>query len=150
MKSLILLPAFLLSCTAGIDVVKESQTLLETDMQFAQMSIDKGAAAAFDHYLTDDAMQLPHKGLQLTGKDQILKSFGNDPEAFQLAWEPQKAEVAESGDMGWSWGKYELTVFLPDENKVTYGKYLNIWKKQEDGTWKVVVDMGNHSPEPEK
>lgn len=31
---------------------------------------------------------------------------------------------------------------------VAYGKYNTIWKKQRDGTWKVVLDMGNSSPEP--
>jgi ketosteroid isomerase-like protein len=30
-----------------------------------------------------------------------------------------------------------------------YGKYTSIWNKQKDGSWKVVVDMGNSSPAPE-
>ncbi len=33
--------------------------------------------------------------------------------------------------------------------EVNYGKYVTIWKKQADGTWKFVVDVGNKSPAPE-
>lgn len=29
---------------------------------------------------------------------------------------------------------------------VDHGKYTSIWKKQKDGSWKVVLDMGNASP----
>jgi ketosteroid isomerase-like protein len=29
-----------------------------------------------------------------------------------------------------------------------YGKYATLWKKQKDGSWKVVMDMGNSSPAP--
>jgi len=51
--------------------------------------------------------------------------------------------------MGWTWGKYVLS--FNDEDGVEqkrYGKYLNIWTRQEDGQWKVAVDMGNSSPKP--
>ena len=33
---------------------------------------------------------------------------------------------------------------------IEYGKYTSIWKKQADGSWKVVLDMGNASPAPKK
>jgi ketosteroid isomerase-like protein len=29
------------------------------------------------------------------------------------------------------------------------GKYLNVWKKQPDGSWKVLVDIGNEDPVPD-
>lgn len=67
---------------------------------------------------------------------------------YLLSWQPQKAEVAKSADLGWTWGKYILT--SKDENGVeqkSYGKYVNIWQKQIDESWKVIVDIGNSSPE---
>jgi ketosteroid isomerase-like protein len=33
---------------------------------------------------------------------------------------------------------------------VEHGKYTSIWKKQKDGSWKVVLDMGNASAESAK
>jgi ketosteroid isomerase-like protein len=68
---------------------------------------------------------------------------------YVLDWSPKYAEVAKSGDMGYTWGTYNLA--YKDENgeeQKSYGKYLNVWKKQTDGKWKVAVDMGNDSPDP--
>ena len=50
--------------------------------------------------------------------------------------------------MGWTWGKYIMTSTDSEGNPVTRkGKYLNVWKKQNDGLWKVVVDIGNVEPQ---
>lgn len=65
-------------------------------------------------------------------------------EAVSLLWEPQRAEVAESGELGYTWGLYTLVYSGDDGEDVTeIGKYLNIWKKQADGMWRVAIDMGN-------
>lgn len=145
---LLLVPVLSLSCSSPVDVIKESQDLLDTDKEFAQMSLDKGAAAAFEYYMTEDAMVLPHKGHPINGRDGIVKAFGDNPDAFTLEWIPEKAEASSSGDMGWTWGKYKQTIYADGDDIVSYGKYLNIWKKQNDGSWKLIVDMGNSSPEP--
>ncbi len=66
-----------------------------------------------------------------------------------LSWEPKKAEVAKSGELGWTWGTFELhTKDAEGKPVVRYGKYVNIWRKQKDGAWKVILDMGNASPAP--
>ena len=68
---------------------------------------------------------------------------------YKLEWTPQYAEVAKSGELGYTWGKYILSYRdEKGEEQKSYGKYLNIWKKQKDGSWKVAVDMGNSSPVP--
>jgi ketosteroid isomerase-like protein len=71
------------------------------------------------------------------------------PEGATLTWTPVKADMSASGDLGYTYGNYVFTA----KNKqgkvvVNYGKYTSIWKKQNDGRWKVVVDMGNSSPDP--
>jgi ketosteroid isomerase-like protein len=137
-----------LSCSDKVDVAEEEKNLLKTDREFARMSVNKGAAAAFEHYMTEDAMVLPQNNHPITGRDLIVKAFGDDPDSFKLEWTPEKAEVSESGDMGWTWGRYKQTVFTDKDDKVSYGKYLNIWEKQKDGSWRLAVDMGNKSPEP--
>jgi ketosteroid isomerase-like protein len=71
------------------------------------------------------------------------------PEGTTLTWTPIKAEMAASGDLGYTYGTYVYTA-KNKEGKVVvnYGKYTSIWKKQKDGRWKVMVDMGNSSPDP--
>ena len=66
---------------------------------------------------------------------------------YTLDWSPQYAEVAKSGELGYTWGTYSLTYMDQNgEEQKSYGKYLNIWKKQADGNWKVAIDIGNESP----
>jgi len=37
---------------------------------------------------------------------------------------------------------------IVEKPTVRYGKYVNVWRKQKDGKWKVIVDLGNPSPPP--
>jgi len=135
------------SCNIKDDLDTERRRLLSTDRQFAQMSLDRGAAEAFNHFLTEDAMGMSHNQHPVIGRELIYAEMKVGQEEYELSWEPQRADVAGSEDMGWTWGKYVLS--FKDEDGVEqkrYGKYLNIWSRQEDGHWKVAVDMGNSSP----
>jgi ketosteroid isomerase-like protein len=63
---------------------------------------------------------------------------------FNLSWQVTGADVAKSGDLGYTIGTYEETTAGPKGIQTTdKGKYVVIWKKQADGTWKVVLDVPN-------
>ena len=134
---------------AQVNMEAERKILLDTDYEFARTSVKKGPAAAFYLYLADNAMQLPEGSLPIYGKNAIYETMKGDH--YDLLWTPVKADVASSGDLGQTWGKFVVVVRNSDgtETKM-YGKYLNIWRKQTDGKWKVIVDMGNASPSPTK
>jgi ketosteroid isomerase-like protein len=52
--------------------------------------------------------------------------------------------VARSGDLGYTWGFYESRWRSEDgREQVTRGKYTSVWRRQADGAWKAVLDMGN-------
>ncbi len=149
MKSIILLLLapllFAFACSkTKVDIEQEKADLLDTDRAFAAASIEKGAAEAFRMYLTEDALQLPQGGAPLMGRESIYQNMAKSTLDYTLAWTPQQAEVARAGDMGWSWGLYKMNWVDKDgEPKESNGKYLNIWRKMDDGSWRVVVDMGN-------
>ena len=132
---------------AQVNMEAERKILLDTDYEFARTSIKKGPSAAFYLYLADNAMQLPEGSLPIYGKNAIYETMKGDH--YDLLWTPVKADVASSGDLGWTLGKFVVVVRNSDgtETKM-YGKYLNVWRKQADGKWKVIVDMGNASPSP--
>lgn len=135
------------ACASSPRAGDGSRVLLETDRRFAAMSVQLGAAEAFRRYLTADALQLPHKQRPLRGRDAIYKSMHGAN--YTLNWTPEHAEVAASGELGYSWGRYTVSWPTPEgERKTSHGKYLNVWRKQADGGWKVLVDMGNQSPAP--
>ena len=134
-------------CMGEIDLNKEKTDLFNTDMEFAATSEEVGPAEAFYLYMDKEGIQLPINGDAVFGNITIRDRMLSAGE-YQLLWTPKKAEVSKSADMGWTWGTY--TYKGEDENGEDIqrtGKYLNVWKKQDDGRWKVAVDIGNIQPE---
>jgi ketosteroid isomerase-like protein len=95
-------------------------------------------------YYTDDASLLLADTPLLTGKDAIrgaLKPIMSDPN-FAVTFGPTKVDVAKSGDLGYTQGTYSLTTSNPKTKApaTEKGKYLTVYRKQTDGTWKSVED----------
>ena len=67
---------------------------------------------------------------------------------FRLEWRATDAEVAASGDIGYTIGMFELTYEQEGTAMLSEGKYVKIWHKQADGSWKVQVDMFNTNGPP--
>ncbi len=62
--------------------------------------------------------------------------------SFSATWQPTKIEVARSGDIGYAIGNSEGTSIDFAGNHVPVkGKYIEIWKKQPDGSWMIAADM---------
>ncbi len=57
----------------------------------------------------------------------------------RLTWYPVLADVAQSGDLGYTTGPWTAS---QNGQPQAAGEYLTVWRKQSDGTWKFVVDMG--------
>ena len=149
MKYLIFLTIVILqfACNQNDDTRSEKEKLLQTDKDFSNASVTQGAAEAFNEFLTSDALELPAGKNAVQGRDKIYDLMKENQGDYKLEWTPQYAEVAKSGELGYTWGKYVLSYRdEKGEEQKSYGKYLNIWKKQKDGSWKVAVDIGNSSP----
>lgn len=126
---------------------RETARLLEIDAAFSRLSVEKGAGAAFAAHLSDDAVFLPVGENLISGKAAIVKYF-SDGEST-LTWKPLKAEVAKSGELGYTYGTSELRTKDRDgKTQVRYFKYVSVWKRQKNGEWKLVLDIGNQSPAP--
>lgn len=97
-------------------------------------------------FYSDDAIVMPPNIPTLTGKEPIRalwKSMLGTP-SFSGGWQATKVEVARSGDLAYVSGNYEFKETDAGGKPITdKGKYLEIWKKQADGSWKCVADMFN-------
>jgi ketosteroid isomerase-like protein len=62
----------------------------------------------------------------------------------RLEWAPEIAGVAASGDMGFTSGAW--TAHAPGTDKSVHGHFLTVWKRGEDGIWRVQVDGGVSHP----
>jgi len=147
---MILIGCFLVGCSAcqtmpAFDIDAETQALMEADQAFAALSAETNPKKAFSAYMAPDGMMLPRASAgAIVGYESVIAVFGEDGDpGYTLLWQPQFAEVANSGDMGWTWGQYQIVV---DGEAANTGKYVNIWQKQPDGSWKVRVDIGNQRP----
>jgi ketosteroid isomerase-like protein len=123
--------------------------LLETDRAFSRMSAAQGMTAAFMAYVAEDATMLPIYQDMVRGRNAIRELMADGSEGVTLTWQPVQAEVTASGEMGYTIGVSEVTRTLPDGKPETRrGKYLTIWRRQSDGSWKWTVDIGNPSQPP--
>ena len=61
--------------------------------------------------------------------------------AGQLNWAPEFADIAVSGDLGYTTGPWEFRR-SPKDAPVAFGHYVTLWRKQNNGAWKVEVDIG--------
>ncbi len=102
-------------------------------------------------FYAPDAVALPDAAPIAPNKDAIRnvwQSFiGN--KNVTLSWKTTAVGVAKSGDIAYEYGAYTMDIVGKDGKPSTQtGKYLLVWKKQADGTWKVAVDTDNSDAPP--
>lgn len=94
-------------------------------------------------YYSDDALLMSPNIPTLTGKEPIRTLWKSmlDSQSFSGGRSATKVEVARSGDLAYVSGNYE---FKEQDDRgapiVDKGKYLEVWRKQADGSWKCVAD----------
>jgi ketosteroid isomerase-like protein len=115
--------------------------LMEADRAFSALSGTKGMKSAFIEYIDSNGVLLRPNHLPIVGANAIDFLIQENDSDYSLTWEPQYAEAAASGELGYTYGIYEL--HLKSKDTSLYGSYISVWKKQNDGKWKFVLDTGN-------
>jgi ketosteroid isomerase-like protein len=123
-----------------------ADTLRQLEVEFMKAAAERGSQGYLAYY-ADDSVELPNGGPIIQGKVNIAKGMGFlDQKDNHLTWTPIGADISAFGDLGYTYGTYEFRSKDKDGKPVIdHGKYTSIWKKQKDGSWKVVLDMGNAS-----
>jgi ketosteroid isomerase-like protein len=115
--------------------------LLHTDIAFSQLSEQKGRNSAFISFASEHATLLRPYSMPLTGKDSIVSLFNAYSDSnYVLTWVPIRADVAHSGELGFTYGTYLLTIKNAGKEE---GTYCTVWKKDKNHAWKFVLDTGN-------
>jgi len=127
------------------------EDMLETDRAFAAMAQEEGVPAAFAAYAAEDVRMLPNGAQPYMGRELMIADFADWPENASMTWTPVEGMASKKGDFGFTWGRYVYTgVNAEGEEIVAHGKYVSIWRKEKNGDWKFVVDVGNSNPAPEE
>lgn len=122
------------------------QEMVKTEQAFSRMALEKNTRDAFMAYIADDGLLF--RNGPVNGKKWMTEH--PEPPSDKrplLAWQPAFAGMAAAGDMGFTTGPWESKPDINDEKPSAYGHFVTVWKKQADGTWKFVVDLGISHPQ---
>jgi ketosteroid isomerase-like protein len=120
--------------------------LLDLEAKFARATAE-GGGKAFASWFASDAVSLSNRQPPEQGHDVIAGHATWSPQDYQLQWTPDGGQMGPSGDMGYTWGHYSgHSRDKAGAPIVTTGRYITVWKRQPDGTWKVILDASNEGP----
>lgn len=129
--------------TVAADLKNE---LMEADRAFARATKAKGIDGWMS-FMTDDAVRLsPLGGKAIVGKAAVreldAKMLGVAGRTLQ--WEPVDGGGFADGKHGFTTGKGRMVGTKDDgsEETVWSGVYVTMWRKNDAGQWKVILDTG--------
>ena len=101
-------------------------------------------------FYADDAVQLPVAEPLVSGRaairDEWAKVYGIPGMTNKSRLE--SVEVS-GGSLAYTRGTYESTMLAPDGKPATErGKWITVWRRQADGTWRVAADIYNTDAPP--
>jgi ketosteroid isomerase-like protein len=118
----------------------------DADLAFAKATKERGVDGWVEYFADSGVMIGP--GHNWVGRAAIREVMAPElgDTTLSLTWRPVSAEVSASGDLGYTIGRWERSWRGKDSTATLRGTYVTIWRKQGDGTWKVVLDVGNADP----
>ena len=131
-------------CKQQPNIAEEEQTIRNLDAQWAKTAATHDVDGTVAYY-ADDAVLLPPNEALVSGKQALRASWAAllNPNIV-LSWHATKVDVAQSGDLAYLVGTYDLSTKDAQGKPVAdHGKIIEVFRKQADGTWKTVADMYN-------
>ena len=128
------------------DLKAAAAAIMAADRAFNQ-SVAARDRVKFLSFIADNATFVETSDMR--GHDAILKGWESffQKDGPTLTWEPTKGEVLVGGDVGYTAGSWVRRGRTPEGTLAeTRGQYLTTWRKQKDGTWKIVYDIGSTAP----
>ncbi|MBE3112083.1 MAG: SgcJ/EcaC family oxidoreductase [Acidobacteria bacterium] len=121
------------------------KAILELERQAREAAEAKDLDRYVSFYADEASLFWPGAPM-VTGRAAIrefMRAFLSMP-AFSLSFETAKVDVSQAGDFAYSYGTNTVTLVDPIGHRMKdRGKYLTVYRKQPDGAWKVVADIGN-------
>ncbi|HYJ52664.1 MAG TPA: DUF4440 domain-containing protein [Allosphingosinicella sp.] len=139
------------AATAPADTAAIADAIRAQETQWAADYAARNADAIVAHYAPDGALASP--GAPLAVGPEAVRAADRemlaDP-AFQLTFGNDRIQVAASGDLAYSRGRFTLHITDPGTHQpaTIAGNYLTVWQKQADGSWKAVEDFVTPGPAP--
>lgn len=127
-------------------------TLAEIREQGARWiaAVESEDAATIADIYAEDAIFLPPDQAPLSGRDTIRSLFEAQFGAMDAEYDFSIEQIEVADDWAWRRGSYEVVAPLPNGDTLRADdKFVDIWRRDEDGRWRIAVDIWNANPEPE-
>jgi ketosteroid isomerase-like protein len=125
-----------------IDLESERAALVDLDRQFLKTSESLGIVESYLRYFGSEA-RLHRDGLLPMTERAAIRAYLSS-QISRLFWTPIKSDIAQSADLGYTYGSYELK--FAGTNKTEKGYYVRVWKRDDRGNWKLVLDTFSPIP----
>jgi ketosteroid isomerase-like protein len=122
----------------------DENTIRALDAAWSKSAAAKDLDATVGYYAPDASVLAPNAPIASTPAD--IRAGWNailSPDS-SISWQASKVEVSRSSDLAYIQGIYQLTSKDAAGNpSIDRGKFVEVWKKQPDNSWKVVADIFN-------
>ena len=120
--------------------------MIEAERAFAARALVVGWKQAFLENFDDEAVGFD-KGRAGPAKEQ-LRDTPDPPKEQQLIWEPRYGDIAGSGELGYLTGPVRNILPSRNNGQPRHSTYFSVWKRQRNGTYRVILDVGTPTPRP--
>lgn len=130
------------------DVGKDVKSLFEADLAFAAEARERHVSDAFADRFLPDGKTFPNGRPIVVGPEAVRESL----KASQAEWYWAPVEGKVDGDLGVTWGRAFLVVRgagEDDEDQAYRSRYVTVWSREEEGEWKIWLDLGTEAPPEE-
>jgi ketosteroid isomerase-like protein len=126
-------------------------SLLEADKALSAKSRAEGFVPAYASAMAPDARKFDEGSEPVIGEGPIKARMAKYKPSELFAWIPEEAVVADSGELGFTWGHWEAQDHDKDQHLVVErGLYFDVWRRGADGVWRWISDTGYALPRADK
>lgn len=118
--------------------------MVRTEQRFAARALVVGWRQAFLEYFADSASGFD--GDEVVPAKELYRRLPDPPKDLRLIWEPRYGDIAASGDFGYLTGPVRRINPAVNGGRPQHLIYASVWKRQPDGSFRVVMDMGVPTP----
>ena len=130
---------------------QSAKASIEAALVTFEEAFNSGDTAAVAAHYTQDAVLLPPDATRVDGREAIQNFWKGAMDSGLKDLRLEAVEVEESGDLAYEVGKFALSVPGKDGAPAdVMGKYIVVWKKGPDGTWRLHRDIWNSDPAPQQ
>ncbi len=112
---------------------------------------EAGDYAAIPELYTEDTLVMPRGRPRIEGREALSKALGGLAAGRKVQIDITERELVVDGDLAWYISDFRVTYGKPTDatpQRTEFGRSLIIYKKGEDGRWRVHRDIDSPAPTP--